>query len=249
MIKLNSTARVLSGMACLAIAGMSAAGCSATANASPSRSGGSTPATTSNTQTSAVPAVTLPTNNPPTSAAPANTAPAKAAPTKPAPPPASAAPAPASGASGTARCHTSDLSASYTVVFGSAAAGSISYNLRLTNTSMHQCTIYGYAGMLLLDANHKPLPTNVQRDSLVPKRLLRLNPGGSAAATARFSPDVHGVGDNPGQACQPTAHYTEVTPPDETTQLVTAVSPPTSVCERGTMALSAFVAGRTGPNQ
>jgi len=249
MIKLNSTARVLSGMACLAIAGMSAAGCSATANASPSRSGGSTPTTTSNTQTSAVPAVTLPTNNPPTSAAPANTAPAKAAPTKPAPPPASAAPAPASGASGTARCHTSDLSASYTVVFGSAAAGSISYNLRLTNTSMHQCTIYGYAGMLLLDANHKPLPTNVQRDSLVPKRLLRLNPGGSAAATARFSPDVHGVGDNPGQACQPTAHYTEVTPPDETTQLVTAVSPPTSVCERGTMALSAFVAGRTGPNQ
>jgi len=249
MIKLNSTARVLSGMACLAIAGMSAAGCSATANASPSRSGGSTPATTSNTQTSAVPAVTLPTNNPPTSAAPANTAPAKAAPTKPAPPPASAAPAPASGASGTARCHTSDLSASYTVVFGSAAAGSISYNLRLTNTSMHQCTIYGYAGMLLLDANHKPLPTNVQRDSLVPKRLLRLDPGGWAAATARFSPDVHGVGDNPGQACQPTAHYTEVTPPDETTQLVTAVSPPTSVCERGTMALSAFVAGRTGPNQ
>jgi uncharacterized protein DUF4232 len=249
MIKLNSTARVLSGMACLAIAGMSAAGCSATANASPSGSGGSAPATTSNAQTSAVPAVTLPANNPPTSAAPANTAPAKAAPTKPAPPPASAAPAPASGASGTARCHTSDLSASYTVVFGSAAAGSISYNLRLTNTSMHQCTIYGYAGMLLLDANHKPLPTNVQRDSLVPKRLLRLNPGGSAAATARFSPDVHGVGDNPGQACQPTAHYTEVTPPDETTQLVTAVSPPTSVCERGTMALSAFVAGRTGPNQ
>jgi len=248
MIKLNSTARVLSGMACLAIAGMSAAGCNATANPSPSGSGGSAPATTSDAQTSAVPAVTLPANNAGTSAVPTDTAPVKAAPAKTAPPPASA-PGPASGASGTPRCHTSNLSASYTVVVGSAAAGSISYNLRLTNTSMHQCTIYGYAGMLLLDANHKPLPTNVQRDSLAPKRLLRLDPGGSAAATVRFSPDVNGVGDKPGQPCQPTAHYTEVTPPDETTQLVTAVSPPTSVCERGTMALSAFVAGRTGPNQ
>lgn len=248
MNKLNSTAHLLFGMACLAVAGMSAAGCDATINPAPTGAG-SGPATAADTQTSAVPAVTLPTNNASTNAAPANTAPITA---RPAAPGAATTPAAApggSGASGTTRCHTSDLSASYTVVVDSEAAGSISYNLRLTNTSTHQCTIYGYAGMLLLDANHKPLPTNVQRDSLVPKRLLRLDPGGSAAATARFSPDVHGVGDNPGQACQPTAHYTEVTPPDETTQLVTAVSPPTSVCERGTMALSAFVAGRTGPNQ
>lgn len=245
MIKLNSAARSLIGIVCLTVAGMSAAGCSATATASPVGSG-SSPATTATSST-----------------APANTSPANAAPSAPGSP--AQNPAPGSGnqggatspaaASSSSRCHTSDVSASYTVVADSAAAGSISYNLRLTNTSTHQCTIYGFAGMLLLDANHKPLPTKVQWDSLVPKRLLRLNPGGSAAATVRFSADVPGVGDNttaaPGQqwTCEPTAYYTEVTPPDETTQLVTAVSPPTPVCERGTMAVSAFVDGSTGPNQ
>jgi hypothetical protein len=233
MIKLNSARRVLLGAACLAAAGMSAAGCSATANASPAGSG-SGAATTANAQAS-------------TSTAPASPAPPDTA--QPSTPSPDTAPTTPAAASGTARCHTSDVTASYTVVAGSAAAGSISYNLRLTDTSMHQCTIYGFAGMLLLDANHKPLPTNVQRDSLVPKQLLRLNPGGSASATVRFSPDVPGVGDNPSPVCQPTAYYTEVTPPDETTQLVTAVSPPTSVCERGTMAISAFIAGPTGPNR
>ena len=233
MIKLNSARRVLLGAACLAAAGMSAAGCSATANASPSGSGsGASTTTTAQASTSTAPA----TPAPPTTAQP-NNAPPNTPPQTPV------------DASVTARCQTSDLAASYTVVVGSSAAGSISYNLRLTDTSMHQCTIYGYAGMLLLDANHKPLPTNVQRDSLVPKQLLRLNPGGSASATVRFSPDVPGVGDNPSSACQPTAYYAEVTPPDDTTQLVTAVNPPTSVCERGTMQISAFIAGRTGPNQ
>ena len=247
MIKLNSAARVLTGLACVAMAGMSAAGCSATANATPVGSG-SGPATTAATSS----------NTASSSTAPGSTAPAATG---------SSAQNAASGtgnqgsaaspvaAPSSSRCHTPELSASYTVVADSAAAGSISYNLRLTNKSMHQCTIYGFAGMLLLDANHKPLPTKVQWDSLVPKRLLRLNPGGSAAATVRFSPDVPGVGDNasaaPGQqwTCEPTAYYTEVTPPDETTQLVTAVSPATPVCERGTMAVSAFVAGSTGPNQ
>lgn len=252
MIKLNSAARALIGIACVAVAGMSAAGCSATATASPVGSG-SGPVTTATASSNIASSNTVSADTSPTNAAPS--APGSSA-QNPAPGKGNqgAATSPAAAPS-SSRCHTSEVSASYTVVTDSAAAGSISYNLKLTNTSMHQCTIYGFAGMLLLDANHKPLPTKVQWDSLVPKQLLRLNPGGSASATVRFSPDVPGVGDNttaaPGQqwTCEPTAYYTEVTPPDETTQLVTAVSPPTSVCERGTMAVSAFVAGSTGPNQ
>ncbi len=248
MIKLNSAQRTLLGVACLAAAGLAAAGCSATANASPTANGTSG-AQASTGQATTAPAVTLPTNA--TSAAPANPATSAANPA----PHQGAATTPAAASGGVSRCHTSELSASYTVVPGSAGAGNISYNLRLTNTSTHQCTIYGFAGMLLLDANHKPLPTHVDWVSLVPKRLVRLDPGGSAAATVRFSPDVPGVGDNgpapPGKQwqCETTSYYTEVTAPDETTQLVTAVSPATPVCERGTMAASALVAGPTGPNQ
>lgn len=158
---------------------------------------------------------------------------------------------PGAAVNGSTRCHTADLSGSFTVVPDSEAAGSISYNLKLTNSGKRICTVYGFAGMLLLDKKHAPLPTHVVWNSLVPKQLITLKPGASAAATDRFSPDVPGTGDNaaPGSACQPTAAFAEITPPDETTQLVAPVSPPTSVCERGTMSLSAFVAGAKGPNQ
>lgn len=247
MIKLNTAARVLIGLACATAAGVSVSGCSTTAQAAGNTAGPSqstaTSATAPQSSASTVTAGTTASANPVTSSAPRSQAPSQS---------------PASGSNGQAdgsRCHTPDLSASFIVVANSAGAGNISYNLRLTNTSMHQCTIYGYAGMLLLDAKHNPLPTHVIRDTLVPVQLLRIDPGGSAAATVRLSPDVPGPGDAgpaaPGQTwvCQPTAYYTEVTPPDETTQLVTAVSSPTPVCSSGTMQISAFVAGPTGPNQ
>jgi hypothetical protein len=157
----------------------------------------------------------------------------------------------ATGASGSTvpRCHTSDLTGSFTVVRGSAGAGNIVYNLDLKNTSSHPCTVYGYPGMQLLDAQHKPLPTTVQRSPIVAKTYVTLIPNGDASASARFSPDVPGPGEPVSGACEPTAAYTEITAPDETTQLVTAVSPPTSVCEHGSMQVSAFVRGTTGPGE
>lgn len=254
MIKIDSTARTKSrftdaahiktafiktviGLACVAAAGMSVTGCAATSGTSPNASG---PGAASSSAAA----------NAPSPSAAASVA-ASNAPSSPA----AAAPSANGTATGTARCHTQDLSASFTVVNGSAGAGSISYNLRLTNKSGHLCTIYGFPGMLLLDAKHRPLPTNVVWDSLVPKRLVWLIPGASASSTVRFSPDVPGTGDNgtaaPGQpwTCEPTAYYVEITPPDETTQLVTSVAPATPVCERGTMQTSALIAGGTGPNQ
>ncbi|HEV3172754.1 MAG TPA: DUF4232 domain-containing protein [Actinocrinis sp.] len=159
-----------------------------------------------------------------------------------------------SGATGTSgssvpRCHTTDLTASFTVVKGSAGAGNIVYNIDLKNTSSQPCTVYGYPGMLLLDAKHAPLPTNVQRSTIVAKTYVTLIPNGDASASARFSPDIPGPGEPTSGACEPTAAFTEITPPDETTQLVTAVGPPTSVCEHGGMQVSAFVPGATGPGE
>lgn len=234
------------GLACVTAVGLSATGCAAAAGAAPVGSGQSAAPlgvpSSSTVSASAQPSGAALSNAPSSPAAGA--------------PSANQSTAAASGtASGTARCHTQDLSASFTVVNGSAGAGNISYNLRLTNTSGRLCTIYGFPGMLLLNARHQPLPTNVVWDSLVAKRLVWLIPGGSAASTVRLSPDVPGAGDNgtpaPGQqwTCEPTAYDIEVTPPDETTQLVTAVAPATPVCSRGMMQASALIAGGTGPNQ
>lgn len=237
--------RAVIGLACVTALGMSVAGCAATAGASPHAAGSSTTPES----------VTLP-SGAPSSAVSSPAAPSNAASSAVGAPSANQSTAAANGAvAGTPRCHTADLSASFTAVPGSAGAGNISYNLRLTNKTTHLCTIYGFPGMLLLDAQRRPLPTNVVWDSLVAKRLVWLIPNASAASTVRFSPDVPGSGDNgtaaPGQkwTCEPTAYNIEVTPPDETTQLVTGVVPPTPVCERGTMQTSAFIAGGTGPNQ
>lgn len=154
----------------------------------------------------------------------------------------------ATSATGVPRCHTGDLSGHFTAVQGSQGAGNIVYNIDLTNTSSHPCTVYGYPGMLLLNAAHAALPTNVQRSTIAAKTYVTLIPNGDASASARFSPDVPGPGES-ASGCEPTAAYTEITPPDETTQLVVPVSPPTPVCEHGAMQVSAFVRGATGPGE
>jgi hypothetical protein len=149
---------------------------------------------------------------------------------------------------GTPRCHTRDVSGSFTYVVGSGEPGSGSYNIELTNKSTHTCTVRGYPGLLLLDINRQPLPTNVIWDPQNVKPLITLRPGASASANAHIW-HVATTGDNMPtstmgpQDCQPTSEYIEITPPDETTQLVVPVQPPTPVCGRGTMHVSAFVPG------
>jgi hypothetical protein len=145
------------------------------------------------------------------------------------------------------RCHTTDLSGSFTIVPDSAAAGNVSANITLKNISNHACWVYGYPGMLLLGSSHQALPTDVVRDHAASARRVTLIPNGSATASARFSPDVPGSGDSQSGSCQPVSHYVEITPPDETTHLVVSVRPATSVCERGTLQTSVFIAGTIGP--
>lgn len=227
-----TNSRRIATLACAAAALAAVAGCG-------SGSGGSKPPDAS------------PSTNPSTStmsspAAP-STAPSTASVSSSAAPGTSSAGAGSGPTEGVARCHTRDLSAAFSYRLGSSGMGHVGYIIELTNTSAHPCTVYGHPGLQLLDAHHKPLPTHVQWNGQVPNRVVTLAPAASASASAYFSPDIPGVGDAQSGACQPVAAYTEITAPNETTHLVVPVTPPTSVCERGTMSVSALVAGTKGP--
>jgi hypothetical protein len=67
---------------------------------------------------------------------------------------------------------------------------------------------------------------------------VRLAPGRTATATARFSPDVPGPGEpTTGPRCEPTAYLLRVRPNGGGT-LKAPIRPPTPVCEHGGMTWS-----------
>jgi hypothetical protein len=148
------------------------------------------------------------------------------------------------------RCHTTDLIPAAAIIAGSAAAGSESLNLKLTNNSGHTCTIYGYPGMMLEDTNSSGQATTVTRNFAVKPATITLANGASAATTVRFDFDVP-VADEPSTGnCEAPSVYLQITPPDETTQLsATVTGGPVTVCAHGTLDVLAFVAGSKGANQ
>jgi hypothetical protein len=91
----------------------------------------------------------------------------------------------------------------------------------------------------LLDASAGALPTHVTAaGGGAPTRVL-LEAGASAAAHARFSPDVPGPGDSQSGECQPQAHTLQVTP-NGGGVTDAAIKPSTSVCEQGTLNFEAL---------
>ncbi|HVA32316.1 MAG TPA: DUF4232 domain-containing protein [Gaiellaceae bacterium] len=148
-----------------------------------------------------------------------------------------------SGAATAPACSGADLGGSFAVVPGSAGAGSISYGLTLTNTSSAACYVSGIPQLQLLDAKGATVPTAVSaaQPGQGTAAKVVLDPGASAKADARFSPDVPGPGeDNPG-ACEPTAHQLRVTV--GAGSVTVPVSPPTSVCSHGALRMSLLAAG------
>jgi hypothetical protein len=143
-----------------------------------------------------------------------------------------------------APCTGGMLSGTFSVIYGSAGAGSISYALRLRNRSGQACLVSGLAGLQLLGRTGRPLPTHVEpafRGGPTAVRVV-LRPGARAKATARFSPDVPGIGEPVDRPCEPTAYRVRVTPPSGGGTLAAPVRPPTPVCEHGRIALSALAA-------
>jgi hypothetical protein len=139
-------------------------------------------------------------------------------------------------------CSGTQLKGIFAVVRGSAAAGSISYRLKLTNVSSAACTLTGLPQGTLLGRKHNPLPTHItaahpQQLSAV---LVTLSPGRSAFADARFSPDVPGVGEpTAGRLCEPVARWLRVRAPGGKTTAA-PLEPPTSVCEHGSLRFDAY---------
>jgi hypothetical protein len=149
----------------------------------------------------------------------------------------------------TPACRGASLGGVFAVVNGSAGAGSISYDLRLRNRSSSSCFVSGIPGLRLLGKTGTVLPTKVEPDkagALTAAKIV-LKPGGYAAATARFSPDVPGVGEPQlKKQCEPTAYKLKVSPSGGGSLIIPA-SPPTPVCSHGRLVLTALVAGRHGP--
>jgi hypothetical protein len=152
--------------------------------------------------------------------------------------------------SSVALCSAAQLKATFTVVRGSAGAGNIVYKLSVTNVSSRECGLTGTPAVKLYSKTGKPLPTHVKpvfRPGLM-AILVRLQPGMSAHATARFSPDVPGPGEPVlARQCERTSYRVRLTPGGGGST-IGPISPPTPVCEHGTMSFSVFVVGKRGPS-
>jgi uncharacterized protein DUF4232 len=138
-------------------------------------------------------------------------------------------------------CTGAQLAGAFRVVPGSAGAGNIVYALTLKNISSKTCTVTGLPQGRLLGLHGGKLPTHI-RASFRPGLtavLVRLAPGKSARATARFSPDVPGVGDHTPGACQPRAYTFRVSLAGGGTTNA-KLGPATPVCERGQLQFSAY---------
>jgi hypothetical protein len=145
-----------------------------------------------------------------------------------------------SGSASSAKlCNGAQLAGTFALVPGSAGAGQIEYALTVKNTSHSPCSLHGIPQATLLGASGAALPTNVRAAGVGAARHVVLQPGASAVAQARFSPDVAGVGDSQSGTCQPPAHTLQVTP-NGGGVMDAAITPATSVCEQGTLSFDAF---------
>jgi hypothetical protein len=140
-------------------------------------------------------------------------------------------------------CTGDDLQASFTGIEGSAGAGQVSYELTLTNTSAAACSVSGVPVATLLDKTEGAMQTQISTPSSGPAGgTVVLQHGDKAKADARFSPDVPGVGEQQTGRCEPLSYFLRVTAPGGGT-VNAAITPPTSVCEHGSLSFAPFSGG------
>jgi Protein of unknown function (DUF4232) len=144
-------------------------------------------------------------------------------------------------------CSGAMLTGSFKVIPGSPGAGNIVYRLRVKDAGRSACFVTGLPGVTLLDATGRKLPTKSSfagRPGTLTAPVVPLAQGtGAATLTARFSPDVPGPGEPvSGRQCEPTAYKLRVTPSGGGS-VVVPISPPTPVCEHGSLQLTPFTVG------
>jgi uncharacterized protein DUF4232 len=140
-------------------------------------------------------------------------------------------------------CTGDAMSGSFSVIPGSPGAGQISYRLRVTNDSPVACFVSGLPIVQLVDQAGHDLPTNAQpaQPGQATAARIVLQPGASASADARFSPDVPGGSEQTDGPCEPKAYTLRVS--FAGAPLDVQITPPTPVCERGSLSFSLYRAG------
>ena len=139
-------------------------------------------------------------------------------------------------------CTGDSMTGSFTGIAGSAGAGQIGYRLRVTNASPIACFVSGLPSVQLLSSAGHDLPTNVvaaQPGTATAARII-LKPNASATADARFSPDIHGGSEPTDAPCEPKSFTLRVA--FGGAPLDVSITPPTPVCEHGTLQFSLFTA-------
>ena len=138
-------------------------------------------------------------------------------------------------------CAGVQLAGRFAAIPGSPGAGSISYKLTLKNASGTSCTVTGLPLGRLLGKTKSKLATHVRaaHPGQLTAILVTLAPGHSTVATARFSPDVPGPGEQGRRQCEPKAYWFRVLARGGGATTVKVV-PATPVCEQGTMSFSAY---------
>jgi hypothetical protein len=113
------------------------------------------------------------------------------------------------------RCGTGSLTA-WLGIPGNGYAGGANYQLELSNTSNHTCTLYGFPGVSALAGGGHQLGSAAGRDHADPTRLVTLGRGATAHAVLRIA-DVTAF---PSSSCgQTTAVALRVYPPGATRSL------------------------------
>jgi Protein of unknown function (DUF4232) len=133
------------------------------------------------------------------------------------------------------RCHTGGLTGD--VEARDSAPGQRYAALGLKNTTSTACTLYGYPGLQLVDANGAARPTTVVRDRSVAPRSVVVKPGQTAWALLRWT--VIPADDEAADHCAPDPASLRVIPPDETTRLTTEFDYG-AVCQHGRVVVDPF---------
>ena len=113
------------------------------------------------------------------------------------------------------RCGTGALTA-WLGIPGNGYAGGANYQLELSNTSAHTCTLYGYPGVSALGPGGHQLGSAAGRGPASASRLVTLSRG----ATAHVELQITDVGNFPPSSCGPTSAVAlRVYPPGATRSL------------------------------
>ena len=130
------------------------------------------------------------------------------------------------------------LSGTFSVVPGSAGAGNIVYALRLHNRGTTACLLRGLPQLRLLGTGGRSLPTKVVADPRFHAKPFLLRPGHTTTATARFTPDVAGPGEQSKGPCEPFAHTARVLAAGAS--IVVPLRPATRVCVHGRLSFTSY---------